>query len=71
MFQNDILVLEDFTFENKKISLKAFIKLILFSMGALWPPRVFPRRLFGCGFNNRLLFMNSRLLFFLLLSGNF
>ena len=71
MFQNDILVLEAFTFENKKISLKTFIKLTLFSMGALCPPRVFPRRLIGCGFNNRLLSMNNRLLFFLLFSGNF
>ena len=49
MFQNDILVLEAFTFENKKISLKTFIKLILFSIGALCPLRVFPRRLIGAG----------------------
>ena len=48
MFQN-ILVLEAFTFENKKISLKTFIKLTLFSMGALCPPRLFPRRMIGAG----------------------
>ena len=42
-----------------KISLKTFINLTLFSMGALCPPKVFPRRLDQWGVNNRLLFMKN------------
>ena len=41
--------LEAFTFENMKISLKAFICLTLFSMGVLCLPKVFPRRLISGG----------------------
>ena len=41
--------LEAFTFENMKISLKAFINLTLFSMGVLCLPKVFPRRLISGG----------------------
>ena len=41
--------LEAFTFENMKISLKAFIILTLFSMGVLCLPKVFPRRLISGG----------------------
>ena len=41
--------LEAFTFENMKISLKAFISLTLFSMGVLCLPKVFPRRLISGG----------------------
>ena len=37
--------LEASTFENMKVSLKAFINLTLFSMGVLCLPKVFPRRL--------------------------
>ena len=62
MFYNDILVLEAFTFENKKISLKTFIKLTLFSMGELYP-KGFTLGCWLVGFNNRPLFMNNRLLF--------
>ena len=43
------LNLEAFTFENRKISLKAFINLTLFSMGVLCLPKVFPRRLISGG----------------------
>ena len=41
--------LEGFTFENMKISLKAFINLTLFSMGVLCLPKVFSRRLIIVG----------------------
>ena len=51
--------LEAFTFENMKISLKAFINLTLFSMGVLCLPKVFPRRLISKGVNNGLLFMTN------------
>ena len=60
MFQKDILVLEAFILESKKISFKKIIKLTLFSVG------------FSLGdllvaVNNRLLFMNNKLW----ISGNF
>ena len=41
--------LEAFTFENMKISLKAFINLTLFSMGVLCLPKVFARRMISGG----------------------